>query len=73
MPISTITTADIMAVIEPIAHSKAETASRLKQRISAVFDYAIQTQRASHNPTTAVPKIVRRQDNKVKHHPALPI
>lgn len=51
---------------------KPETASRVKQRIKAVFDFAIQTGRATQNPALSAPKIIRRAGNRVKHHPALP-
>ena len=63
---------DILALLNAMA-DKPETASRVKQRISAVFDFAIQTGRATHNPAAAAPKIVRSADKRVKHHPALPV
>ena len=63
---------DILALLNAMA-DKPETASRVKQRISAVFDFAIQTGRATHNPAAAAPKIVRSADKRVKHHPSLPV
>ena len=59
---------DILAILNAM-NDKPETASRVKQRISAVFDFAIQTGRATHNPAAAAPKIVRSADKRVKHHP----
>lgn len=69
VPLDDITPPDVLAVLDKM-QGKTETASRVKQRISAVFDYAIQTGRTARNPTQAMPKI--GQGKAVKHHPALP-
>lgn len=68
-PITEITTPDLLTIIDRIAH-KHETASRVKQRIKAVFDYAIQTGRATANPAASLPMMKRR--GKQKNHPSLP-
>ena len=39
-PVNEITTADVLAVLQPLWKSKTETATRLRQRIEAVLDYA---------------------------------
>ena len=39
-PIETVTAADVLGVLTPIWTSKHETAKRLKQRLSTVFDWA---------------------------------
>ena len=39
-PLHTIGTADILAVLSPIWTEKHETAKRLKQRLSTIFDWA---------------------------------
>lgn len=70
--ITDVSTLEIMAIIDPLAESKPETASRVKQRINAIFEFAIQTGRVKHNPASNIPKIVRSITQKVKHHPALP-
>lgn len=72
-PINNITAAEVLAILDPLINSKPETASRLKQRMSNVFDYAIHTERAINNPMTSLPKIVRSHEHKVRHHPALPV
>ena len=71
--ITELTTADITAVLAPLIATKPETASRLKQRISGVFDYAVQMGCISHNPVLSTPKIIRSGDKRVKNHPALPV
>jgi integrase len=49
--VSSVSKADILKVLEPIWHSKTETASRIKQRIRAVLDWsAARDYRAGHDP-----------------------
>jgi integrase len=49
--VSSITKADIITVLEPIWLSKAETASRVRQRIRAVLDWAAaRDYRVGHDP-----------------------
>lgn len=58
-PISTITPLQLMNVMETIL-DRPETVTRVKQRIRAVFNYAIQTNRITHNPAIALPKINKK-------------
>lgn len=77
MPIDLITTADVMAVLQPIWTTKNETAMRLQTRIETILDAAkAQGLRSGDNPATMkgnlrelLPKISRRK--RIKHHPAL--
>ena len=49
--VNSITKADILSVLDPIASEKAETASRIRQRIKAVLDWsAARDWRRNHNP-----------------------
>lgn len=49
--VSSISKADIIAILEPIAATKPETASRVRQRIRAVLDLAAARDwRRNHNP-----------------------
>ena len=41
MPVSAVTTADVLAILTPIWHEKSQTAQRVRQRISAVMKWAI--------------------------------
>ncbi|WP_295533772.1 site-specific integrase [uncultured Thioclava sp.] len=50
-PISQIAPADVLRVLEPIWETKTETATRLRQRIEAVFSWAIASElRETENP-----------------------
>lgn len=84
MPIDDIEAADVLAVLKPIWTTKTETASRLRQRIAAVFDHASASgYRTKPNPAAwkgclqpllpAPDKLKKRQGKATNHHPALPI
>jgi integrase len=76
-PVAAVDTADVLAALEPIWKTKTETATRLRQRIEAVLDYATpRGWRAGENPArwrghleATLPKPGRVA--KVQHHPAL--
>ena len=41
LPVSAVTTADVLAILTPIWHDKPETARRVRQRIGAVMKWAV--------------------------------
>ena len=47
-----VTTADVMAVLTPIWTQKAETATRVRQRMETVFDFAIAQRWRTDNPAS---------------------
>jgi len=52
-PVSEITTDEVLAVVRRIEKRQAlDVAGRVLQRCGSIFRYAIQTRRATHNPTT---------------------
>lgn len=72
-PIGDINSDDVLAVIEPIWTEKHETASRVLQRVSKVFDWAIEeSQYKGENPTARLRSRLPKVKAKVKHHAALP-
>lgn len=76
--VAQVTTADVIAALTPIWNSKPETASRVRQRMEAVIDYATALGiRSGDNPARwrghldhLLPKPTKVR--AVKHHPALP-
>ena len=78
IPVSQITTDLILKVLEPIWVSKAETASRVRQRIETVWDYAkARSYVTGENPARLkghLDKILPKTSKvkRVRHHPALP-
>jgi len=78
LPLSEIDTDLILKVIEPIWVSKAETASRVRQRIETVLDWArARKYTDGENPARLrghLDKILAKtaKVKRVKHHPAVP-
>ena len=73
LAVDEITPSDVLAVLEPVWTVRNETATRVKQRIGTVMDWAIQHGYRLYNPAgkgllTALPT-VRKEDG---HFPALP-
>jgi integrase len=72
-PVAEIAAAEVLAVLQPIWFTKAETASRVLQRMSAVFDSAILREtREKANPCIGVTSELGTDHREVKHHAALP-
>ena len=69
--VNAVTTPDVLAVLEPIWNAKPETATRVRQRMEVVFDYAIASQWRVDNPAVAVAKALPRRRGKKDHHPAM--
>ncbi len=68
-----VTTADVMACLVPIWSTKAETARRVRQRLSAIMKWAIAEGYRSDNPAgDAVVAALPRQNGGKRHHRALP-
>ncbi len=65
-----IATADIMTVLEPIWGR--ETGRRLRQRLGAIFQWAIAQNLRSDNPVSAVDAAMPKASQQVTHHRALP-
>jgi integrase len=68
-----IGTADVLAVLSPIWLIKAETARRLRQRLSTVMDWAKAAGfRMGDNPVDGVTKGLPRQNGQKEHSGAIP-
>ncbi len=72
MPVDEVRPDDIIAILGPIWNEKPETASRVKQRLSAVFDTAIvRGVRTKANPTTGVTRILGSAKKAKSRMPSL--
>nr|WP_233093145.1 integrase arm-type DNA-binding domain-containing protein [Paracoccus sp. IB05] len=67
-----VTTADVLAVLQPIWLEKAETARRVKQRIGTVMKWCIAKGWRKDNPVDAVDKGLPKQTTKKEHRKSLP-
>lgn len=66
---------DFAETLRPIWIAKAETASRIKQRCSAVMDWCVAQEIVETNPVGVVDKLLPKQPGvreRVQHHPSLP-
>ncbi|WP_298623095.1 tyrosine-type recombinase/integrase [uncultured Zoogloea sp.] len=66
---------DVAEVLKPIWLTKAETASRVKQRIHAVMSWGWAHGHCQSNPVDVVGHLLAQQPGKAvrtKHHPAMP-
>jgi integrase len=73
MTVAEIGPADVLHCIEPIWITKRETASRVRQRIERVLDYATAHQyRTGDNPAAHVTESLPKTKNGKGHHAALP-
>jgi integrase len=78
LPVKDIVLTDVLSVLEPIWHTKTETASRLRGRVESIIDWAIaKGYRIESNPARwkgLLDKILPAPGKitKVDHHRALP-
>ncbi|MEQ5872787.1 integrase arm-type DNA-binding domain-containing protein [Sagittula sp. NFXS13] len=74
-PVDQLTTADFATALAPIWLTKAETASRVRQRCTRVMNYCVAQRWSDTNPVFAVDALLPKQPSKaerVAHHPAVP-
>lgn len=67
-----ITPADCADVLRPIWLTKAETASRTRQRMHAVMQWAWAHGHVTANPVSVIDHILPKQSSKPEHQPAMP-
>ena len=73
-PADEITTGDVLAILSPIWTAKPETASRVRQRLEAVFDWVVAQGWRPDNPASrAVLRALPRVSRVKRHHAALPV
>ena len=71
-PVSEVTSADVLEVLTPIWHVKVQTARCVRQRISAVMEWAIAMNLRSDNPCDRLGPVLGKQHEVVRHMRALP-
>ena len=72
MPVSEISSAEVLDTLRRIWHARPETARRVRQRISAVMDWAIAMQFRTDNPCDRLGPVLGPQQDLVQHMRALP-
>ena len=71
-PVSEVNTADVLEILTPIWHVKAETARAVRQRIRSVLQWAIAMDLRNDNPCDRVLPVLGPQNDIVTHRLALP-
>ena len=71
-PVSEVNTADVLEILTPIWHVKAETARAVRQRVRSVLEWAIAMDLRSDNPCDRVLPVLGPQNDIVTHMQALP-
>lgn len=71
-PVTDITSADILSVLTPIWTAKPETASRVRQRMETVLDWAVAQGYRTDNPgTRSIAKVLPKTPRTKQHFAAL--
>ena len=71
-PVSAVTSAEVLDVLTPIWHVKAQTARRVRERIRAVLEWAVAMELRSDNPCDRIRPVLGPQRATVEHMRALP-
>ena len=72
MPISEVTSADVIEILAPIWHDMPPTARKLRQRIRAVMEWAVAMGLRPDNPCDRIGPVLGSQGGVVRHMRALP-
>ena len=70
--VSEVTSADVLEILTPIWHEKAQTARRVRQRIRAVLEWAVAMELRPDNPCDRIGPVLGPQRAPVQHMRALP-
>ena len=71
MPVSEVTSGDVLEILAPIWHVKAHTAQLVRQRMRTVPEWAVAMEYRTDNPCDRVVSVLGAQDAVVRHMPAL--
>lgn len=72
LKVSEVTTADVLAVLQPIWLEKPETARRVRQRIGTVMKWAVANGWRTDNPAEAISQALPKHERTQKHRKSLP-
>ena len=72
MPVSSVTTADVIETLRHVWHARPTVARRVLQRIGLVMEWAVAMGYRTGNPCGRVDLVLGRQQHRTRHMPALP-
>ena len=71
-PVSEVNSADVLEILTPIWHRKAQTARAVRQRVRTVLEWAVAMEMRLDNPCDRVLPVLGPQNDIVTHMRALP-
>ncbi len=72
MPVSEVTSADVIGILAPIWHEKPALARKLRQRMRAVMEWAVAMGLRPDNPCDRIGPVLGTQADRTQHLAALP-
>ena len=72
VPVSEVTSADVLEILTPIWHQQAPTARRVRQRLRAVLEWAVAMEFRIDNPCDRIGPVLGPQQDVTEHMQALP-
>ena len=72
MPVSEVTSADVIGILAPIWHKKPALARKLRQRMRAVMEWAVAMGLRPDNPCDRIGPVLGAQADRTQHLAALP-
>ena len=72
MPVSEVSSADVLTILTPIWHVKMQTARTVRERMRAVLEWAVAMEWRTDNPCDRVVPVLGLQNEIVEHRRALP-
>ena len=72
VPVSEVTSADVVETLRKVWHERPATARRVRQRISTVMEYSVALNYRDDNPCSRIGPVLGPQQDLVQHMRALP-
>jgi len=72
VPVSEVTSADLLEILTPLWHRKIDTAKRVRQRLRAVLEWAIAMEYRIDNPCDRIGPVLGPQKDVTEHMEAVP-
>ena len=72
MPVSEVTSADVLEILTPVWHQQAPTARRVRQRLRAVLEWSVAMEFRIDNPCDRIGPVLGPQQDVTEHMQALP-
>ena len=72
VPVSEVTSADLLEILTPLWHRKVATAKRVRQRLRAVLEWAVAMEYRIDNPCDRIGPVLGSQRDVTEHMQAVP-